>query len=352
MDIPLKGIREKDFWLQDAMKHRIKYLRIVRKPFKTKWRYFVQLVLEGYSPRKFKKGSGKMGVDPGISTMTVDTEQGMKQHVLAPDVHSYENEVRRASVVYQRRLRAANPDNFNEDGTIRKDSENFHKVWKRTKGIQKALMELKTAHRKLYEYRKQSHGALTNECIRQAGEIVIEPVNYKGLARKAKETSRSDRKSLLKSRDGSVKKVYKYRRRKRFGSSILRHAPASFLSILKQKCVRYGVVVREINPYLVRASQYNHVTGETEKTLLSDRTKRIDGHLVQRDGYSSFLIRHVKTDGETIDRESCKKDFKEYLKHQGREVARKFRSGDPTGCFGLPDFQKRKNVNTIFQTAI
>lgn len=33
MDIPLKGIREKDFWLQDAMKHRIKYLRIVRKPF-------------------------------------------------------------------------------------------------------------------------------------------------------------------------------------------------------------------------------------------------------------------------------------------------------------------------------
>jgi hypothetical protein len=63
---------------------------------------------------------------------------------------------------------------------------------------------------------------------------------------------------------------------------------------------------------------------------------------VQRDIYSAFLMRHA-ADKDRPDREACKRDFKLFLKRQGKMVARVLRSGDPTGNFGLNDFINTKN---------
>ena len=44
--IKVKPVRKSDLYLQEALTHRVKYCRIVRKSFKTKDKYFLQLILE------------------------------------------------------------------------------------------------------------------------------------------------------------------------------------------------------------------------------------------------------------------------------------------------------------------
>ena len=76
----LKPIRKKDTYLQECMTHKIKYCRVVRKPFSNGYKYFLQIVFEGEPPKKLSIGSGKCGLDEGISTIATynDTESSFK----------------------------------------------------------------------------------------------------------------------------------------------------------------------------------------------------------------------------------------------------------------------------------
>ena len=129
------------------------------------------------------------------------------------------------------------------------------------------------------------------------------------------------------------------KRKKRFGRSILEHAPAGFIKGLKEKITRQGGYVMTLNTRKYCASQKEHVTGKKVKHKLSDRTKFINKKLVQRDCYSAFLIYHA-LDEENIDYEACKKDFRNYLKRQKLLVNEMIIRGDKTGNFGLKDFQE------------
>lgn len=51
-------------WLQEAMKYKVKYCRIIREPFGVHCRFFLQLVMEGIPPRKHAIGAGTMAIDP------------------------------------------------------------------------------------------------------------------------------------------------------------------------------------------------------------------------------------------------------------------------------------------------
>lgn len=323
----LKPVRAKDIWLQEALTHRVKYCRIVRRPHGENYRYFLQIVLEGLPPKKLVKGNGVTGLDPGVSTMTTCSDTGCRFDILAPEIDRYDREIRRYSQSYERRRRLANPENYNEDGTIKKDTKTFRKYWVHTKGEKRALMLLKTAYRKKSEHVKQSGNYISNRIIEGCGTLIKEPMNYIALAKKSKETSHRDRKEIVHGKNGTVREIYKFRRKKRFGKSILSRAPGQFITRLKYKCVKYDVRLIDIDATECRASQLNHVTGKTKKPLLSERTKIIDGHTVQRDLYSAFLIRHALPDGSGIDCEACTKDFDLFLKNQ-RDTVWQYLLGD------------------------
>ena len=71
----------------ESLENDIKYCRIVRKPFKNGYKYFLQLIIEGYPPQKRINGKvnhgnlrpttlkssvkGKVGIDIGTSTIAV-----------------------------------------------------------------------------------------------------------------------------------------------------------------------------------------------------------------------------------------------------------------------------------------
>ena len=140
----------------------------------------------------------------------------------------------------------------------------------------------------------------------------------------------------VKQKDGTVKVIQKYKRKKRFGRSINRRAPARFLLELKRKAEAVGGVYAEIDTKEFKASQYNHVTDTYEKIPLSQREKEIGNRKVQRDLYSAFLIRNADLDFKHPDREKCEYEFEYFANLQDQLILKMKESGlSMRQCFGF-----------------
>ena len=130
--------------------------------------------------------------------------------------------------------------------------------------------------------------------------------------------------------------IRKYKRKKRFGRSINRRAPARFLLELKRKAEAVGGVYAEVDTKEFKASQYNHVTDTYEKIPLSQREKEIGNRKVQRDLYSAFLIRNVDLDFRHPDREKCEYEFEHFANLQDQLILKMKESGlSMRQCFGF-----------------
>lgn len=337
MELRLKPVRRSNLYLAEAMCGQIKYCRIKREPFRSGYQYFLQIVMKGTVPAKIRPGKGTLGLDPGVSTMAVVGAHKAGFYVLAEGVERYEKAIRQAAAKYSRHLRMTNPENFNPDGTVRRDTKTFRKCWIRTGNARKALMELKAAYHKKAAFLKNSHGYLSNRIAESCDTLVKEPVDYRGLARRAKTIALQEKSAVVRKKDGSKVSVHKYKRRKRFGSSIGRRSPAAFVKMLGRKIIRYGGTVMDVDPVTFKASQYNHVDRTYTKPALSERTKTIGGHMVQRDLYSAFLLSNA-ADPDLPDRGRCAARFPDVLRLQDSILGNMILSGDSTGNFRLKDF--------------
>ena len=140
----------------------------------------------------------------------------------------------------------------------------------------------------------------------------------------------------VKQKDGTVKVIQKYKRKKRFGRSINRRAPARFLLELKRKAEAVGGVYAEVDTKEFKASQYNHVTDTYEKIPLSQREKEIGKRKVQRDLYSAFLIRNADLDFKHPDREKCEYEFEYFADMQDQLILKMKENGlSMRQCFGF-----------------
>ena len=234
-----------------------------------------------------------------------------------PQAEKYQEAVFREQKKYSRLLRLNNPDSFLPDGTFRKGARIWHTI-----SMRKAAMETKTAYRKQAEYVKQQNHRMCNRILESAGNILkVEPMDYKAMQKRSKKTQQQKKLSEVKTRSGAIKKFHKYRRKKRLGRSILRHAPGGFLQCLADKVSAAGGAVTEIDTRKYRASQYDHAEDAYRKQGLDCREKIVGGHLVQGDCYSAFLVFHARTEGHP-NREACLRDFDNYLACQQRLVER------------------------------
>ena len=162
-------------------------------------------------------------------------------------------------------------------------------------------------------------------------------MDWKALQKRSKQPAvQQEKASAVTGKDGSVKTVCKFKKKKRFGASIRDRAPSQFLTILRRKCARQGGRLIIIDTKTVKASQYEHDTGTYRKVPLSRRMKDVDGHRVQRDLYSGFIIKHVAEDNKTVDREACIRDFEAFLAAQDKCIADMKASGKTyPACFGF-----------------
>ena len=301
--------------------------------FPSGWRYHVILYLEGEAPLKHTSTSGTAGIDPGVSTEAVVFDDECVLAELAPECKGYNKRLSRKARQVERSLRRANPGNYDDDGRIKKGRH----TWVITKSCSRRKRELKNLYRKKAAYTKQSHEELANALVEKANIFLAEAMDWKAMQKRSKQPAqRQEKVSSVTGRDGMIKTVRKFKKKKRFGASIRDRAPSQFLTILGRKCARQGGGLITIDTRSVKSSQYDHVQDKYIKVPLSCRMKEAGGKVVQRDLYSGFIIKHVMEDNRTVDRKACIRDFEVFLKAQDKCIADIKASGNTyPACFGF-----------------
>ncbi len=292
----LNGEITKESYLKNFQStYRVKYNRIVKKVIRGRDRFFLQMLLEGRPVPKRKKdgsfrhqlGKGKVGNDFGTQTVGVASDKKVALINLADEVDPIDHKIKLTQRKMDRSRRNSNPDHFREDGTIKKGK----KKWTYSKRYQKLKSKLKELHRKTAIKRKLAHQTLANRLIRLGDSFIGEKMNFKALQKRKKETEKNEKGKFIS--------------KKRFGKTLANKAPASFVSIYKTSVENLGGTFLLVNTIKFKASQYDHTTQKLVKKRLSQRWHIFsDGTKIQRDLYSSFLL---KCSNQTLD----KPDFKQ-----------------------------------------
>ena len=295
-----------------ALKDEICYCRIKRRFIKGKYKYYLQIVFKGVPSMKINKdgevkrhiGNGTVGLDIGTQTIAIVSNVDVKLLELADRVNNIEKEKRRILRYMDRSRRANNPDNFNEDGTIKKGKLK----WVKSNRYIKAQNKLRELYRKQADVREYQHQLLSNYILSLGNKIKVEEMNFKGLQKRSKKTEKNDK--------------GKFKRKKRFGKSLANKTPAKLLTILDNKLKYFGEKLIKVNTKEVKASQYNHLNCRCNKKKLSQRWNDFNGIKIQRDLYSAFLIQHVNDDLCNINQEECKRDFERFKILHDKEIER------------------------------
>ena len=306
-------IKTKDDYALEALMQPVKYCRILKKVVNGKEVFYVQLVFGGFPPVKRdrvtgerirKLGVGRVGLDIGTQTLGICANDGVKLVELAAGLDRTEAKVRRLQRKLDRSRRTMNPDNYNSDGTAKKG----RRKWVRSNRYMRTLYEYKEIQRLYAAKKKQSHNELANYILSLGNEVYVEDINFKALVKRAKKTEKN-----IKG---------KFKRKKRFGKSILRKSPSMFLSMLNQKLGYSGKKLNKVNTWKVKASQYCHLDDTYKKKPLSKRWNDFEGGRIQRDMYSAFLLMCMNGDLETINKELCHSEFEKFKELHDVEIVR------------------------------
>ena len=305
-----------NYYEYQAMQSVICYGRIVRKFVRNKYKFYVQIVFKGNPPVKVDTetgeikhpiGNGDVGIDIGTSTIAIASESDVKILELADRVQNIENQKQKLLRKMDRSRRATNPNNYHEDGTIKKQS-NKKVVWNKSNHYIKYQNERKELYRKQADIRKYQHECLANYIVSLGNKVYVEKMNFFGLQRLAKNTEKNDK--------------GKFKKKKRFGKSLANKAPSMLLTIIDRKLNYFGEELIEINTFEAKASQFNHFDGTYTKKLLSQRWNDFDGIKIQRDMYSAFLIMNITDDLKSFDIDKCNERFNNFYKLHNLEVDR------------------------------
>lgn len=316
-------IKSNDTYAQKAIQDRVKYCRIVRKEIKGKYKYYVQLILEGIPPMKVNKntceikgsiGIGTVGIDIGTRTIAIASKYDCKLLELAEGLDDISKQERVLSRKLDRQRRVNNPNKYNSDGTIKKGNRD---KWIKSNNYLKTQSKLRDIRRRLAAQRKDKHETMANYILSLGDTILVETMSYSGLQARSKNTTVNE-------------KTGKFNKKKRFGKSLANKAPSKLLEIINRKLQYEGLKLYKINTYKVKASQYNPFDECYVKKQLSERwncfkceNKEIK---IQRDLMSALIIKNVIVDKkeklDIVDRENLLNEFNEFKILHDKEIER------------------------------
>ena len=255
----LNGEITKEYYVKNFQStYRVKYNRIVKKIIRGRDRFFLQIILEGRPVPKRKKdgsfrhqlGKGEVGNDFGTQTISVASDKKVALINLADEVDPIDRKIKLTQRKMDRSRRNSNPNNYREDGTIKKSK----KKWVYSKRYIKLINKLKEFHRKTATKRKLAHQTLANRLVCLGDTFIGEKMNFKALQKRKKETEKNEKGKFIS--------------KKRFGRMLANKAPASFVSIYQKRVENSGGTFLLVNTTKFKASQYDHNLETSEKTLI------------------------------------------------------------------------------------
>ena len=256
----------------------IKQLTIVRRTIRGKERYFVQFTINGTAPSKGRCiGTGTVGLDMGPHSLKYVADDTIDYINLADSSNEDFAEYKRLQRKLDRSRRATNPHMYDEQGRSIKGTKQTVKS-NRYKKTEAKLNDMK---RQAAARRKIAQNIAANQVLVHGNHIVVEDNPFKGWQKR-----RSGKAFNKKGRQLS---------KKRFGRSILKGAPAQFVTILENK-------VNASSGWMYKAScknaasKFDIFTKEVDNDIkLSDRRVTMsDGIEHDRDYNAAFKLKHLK----------------------------------------------------------
>lgn len=306
-----------DKYQQEALKHKVKYAGVTSEVIRGKKRWFAIIVLEGVPPLKKRFPAHplrRVSIDLGPTIAAISSAREVNIYDLSENLVPNYKKIRNIQRTMDRSRRTTNPWNYNNDGTCkpRKELKELHhnnKWWVESKRYRKLKAQLKEINRHLRILRQYHHEKLANHIISLGREIFVEKLNLQSWQKRSKNTTINPKTGRPFSK-------------KRFGRSISRAAPGTFLEIIERKLAYYNSKLYRYNPYKIKASQYNHITDEYTHKELSDRIIIIDGIKFQRDMYSAYVGQNVEYNLTSIYKRGMAIGFNRYLKLQNEAIER------------------------------
>ena len=288
----------------------VKVITVVRRLVRGQYKYYLQMSIEGEKPNKGRTlGKGNVGIDIGPTTVAVSGENIASIDKLASKCDDIQEEITRLARKIDRSRRANNPENFNEDGTIKRGVRLVWNDSKRYKALRKEMAELQ---RRQAAIRKQQHIDRANELLKEGDTFVVENNQISGWTRKAKENKVNE-------------KTGKIQKKKRFGKSVANHAPAMFVTILENKVKSLGGEVVKVDTQNA-ASQYDFTNNSFEKHELKERSVTLsNGDTHQRDMLAAFNLQHLKYDApekKQYDTEAMAQHYDRFCELEQEEIMR------------------------------
>lgn len=263
-----------DLFKAEMIKRKIKMVRIVRDVIKGSYRYSVQFVVEGAPAAKVDKygqpinriGNGEVQININTVEVTVATKNDLKYYSLYQDTDKTKLLADKQAEIQQyldRSRRLSNPDNFNEDGTVkhgimengkrRKLRWTYSNNYKKARAQLADLRRIDAVNRKLFLHR------LTNEIITLGDTFYINDFDYK----EAQHRKRGDK--LTKKGTPAAKS--------KAGKIIANTAPATFQLLLEQKIKARGGTVYIISED-TKAETLADVTETVTEEKAATKTKK------------------------------------------------------------------------------
>ena len=304
---------EYEMWALKGGVDSVKVVKVVRRLVRSQYKYYVQLTIEGEKPQKGRTlGKGNVGIDLGPTTVAVSGMNIVSIDKLASKCDHIQPKITRLSRKLDRSRRANNPDNYNEDGTIKRGVK---LVWKKEKDLKrysKLKRELAELRRKQAAIRKQQHIDRANELLKEGDTFIVENNQISGWTTRAKETKVNE-------------KTGKIQKKKRFGKSVANHAPSMFVSILENKVKSLGGEVVKVDTKNA-ASQYDFTNNSFTKHELKERNVTLsNGDTHQRDMLAAFNLQHLKLDEaktKQYDTEAMAADYVRFCQLEQEEIQR------------------------------
>ena len=233
-------VDRKDLYMLEMMERDIHTIRITRKKVRGTWKYYIQLAVSGAPAIKYDSdgkelhpvGNKTLGIY--IDTTSITIADGEK--ITTIDI-TLDNEIEEEIADINRYLdnsrRATNPENFNDDGTIKKglmkDGQRRSLTWLYSNSYKKARDRKANLQRVQAEQRKIRANKLANEIMAMGSDIVINDYPFQAAAMRKKFAEGEE-----KDEKGRNKKKAKA------GKVIGENAPAMIVTILDNKLKARG----------------------------------------------------------------------------------------------------------------
>ncbi len=254
-----------DLTIAYALEQPVKYVRIVRRRIRGTPRLYAQLICRGRPYRKAKHNvaSDHVGLDLGPTTVAVVGERDVILTQLCGRLVRHQRQIRVLQRRADRQRRANNLGNYGPDGQLVRGA----KRWRFSRRALANLDKIAELYRREKSHRKSLHGELVNKILATGSLIHTETFSARALQRI-------------------------------FGRSVSRHAPGTFLEMLRRKAESAGGQFIKIPAWRAKLSQTCHNCGAIRKKSLSERVHACGcGVVAQRDLYSAFLARHTDAEG-------------------------------------------------------